>query len=91
MYFQLEICIDASVVIDILIPKYKFEGEEGCGLLETFLCRSRNQLHICIDANVGIVILILRYKGEAKERCGMSETFVMQIKESTRYLHLYKC
>jgi hypothetical protein len=34
---QLQICIDASVGIDILILKYKGEGEEGCGLSETFV------------------------------------------------------
>jgi hypothetical protein len=33
---QLQICIGASVGIDILILKYKGEGEEGCGLSETF-------------------------------------------------------
>jgi hypothetical protein len=37
MYGQLQICIDASVGIDILILKYKGEGEEGCGLSETFV------------------------------------------------------
>jgi hypothetical protein len=31
------ICIGASVGIDILILKYKGEGEEGCGLSETFV------------------------------------------------------
>jgi hypothetical protein len=34
MYSQLHICIDASVGINILILKYKGEGEEGCGLSE---------------------------------------------------------
>jgi hypothetical protein len=29
---QLRIFIDASVGIDILILKYKSEGEEGCGM-----------------------------------------------------------
>jgi hypothetical protein len=29
---KLQICIGASVGIDILILKYKGEGEEGCGL-----------------------------------------------------------
>jgi hypothetical protein len=33
---QLQICIGASVDIDILIPKHKGEGEEGCGLSRTF-------------------------------------------------------
>jgi hypothetical protein len=37
MYYQLHIFIDASVGIDILILKYKGEGEEGCGLSETFV------------------------------------------------------
>jgi hypothetical protein len=35
MHCQLHICIDASVNIDILIPKYKGEGEEGCDFSET--------------------------------------------------------
>jgi hypothetical protein len=34
---QLHIFIDAIIFINILILKYKGEGEEGCGLSETFV------------------------------------------------------
>jgi hypothetical protein len=41
MYCQLLIFIGASVGIDILILKYKGEGEEGCGLSKTFIMQIR--------------------------------------------------
>jgi hypothetical protein len=41
MYGQIQICIDASVGIDILILKYKGEGEERCILSETFVMKIR--------------------------------------------------
>ena len=50
MYCQLQICIDASVDINILIPKYKGEGKEGCGLSETFFIQikeSTKYFHWC--------------------------------------------
>jgi hypothetical protein len=37
VYYQLQIFIDASVGINILILKYKGEGEEGCSFLKTFI------------------------------------------------------
>jgi hypothetical protein len=48
MYYELHIFIDASVGIDILIPEYKGEGEEGCSLSETFFMQikeSTTNLH----------------------------------------------
>jgi hypothetical protein len=81
MYYQLQICIDASVGIDILIPSTKVKEKKGAAFQRHLLCRSRNQLQICIDASVGIDILILKYKGEGEEGCGFSETFVMQIEQ----------
>jgi hypothetical protein len=81
MYYQLWIFIGASLGIDILIPKYKGEGEKGCKLSKKFVCRSGNQLHIFIGEGVGIDILILKYKVAEEDGCGLSETFVMHIKE----------
>jgi hypothetical protein len=85
MYFHLPIFIDASVGIDILIPKYKGEGGEGCGLSKTFV------MQIFIFSSVGIDILILKYKGEKEEGCILSKKLVIKIKESTTYFHLFKC
>jgi hypothetical protein len=81
VFYQLQFCIDASVGINILISKYKGEGEEGCGLSETFVMQIKESTTICIGASVGIDILIPKYKGEGEEGCGLSETFFMQIKE----------
>ena len=50
MYCHLPIFIDGSVGIEILILKYKGEGEEGWGLLETFVMKINElvvDLHQC--------------------------------------------
>jgi hypothetical protein len=45
MHCQLQICIDASVDIDILILKYKGEGEEGCGFQRLVMQIKEQEVH----------------------------------------------
>jgi hypothetical protein len=56
---QLQICINASVGIDILILKYKGEGEEWCGFSETFVI----QIEQCGSASWSVRIFLEASKG----------------------------